>query len=83
MLFTPQSQRALHTESKYSIAAAIGFSQISPEKKIIELGAIMAPFLQVKESKYYLDEVQAKLSHHMLFYLRYKGLQKNSASYGL
>lgn len=32
----------------------------------------MAPFWQVKESKYYLDKVQAKLSQHMLFYLRLK-----------
>lgn len=46
---------------------------------MIELGAIMSPFLQVKESKYYLDEVQAKLSQHTLFYLRYKGLQKKSS----
>lgn len=75
-MFTQHSQRTLHTESKYSIAASIGFSQISPENKMIELGAIMSPFLQVKESKYYLDEVQAKLSQHTLFYLRYKGLQK-------
>lgn len=43
---------------------------------MIELGAIMPLFLQVKESKYYLDEVQAKLSQNTLFYLRYKGLEK-------
>lgn len=36
----------------------------------------MAPFWQVKERKYYLDEVQAKLSQHMLFYLRLKACKK-------
>lgn len=36
----------------------------------------MAPFWQVKEGKYYLDGVQAKLSQHMLFYLRLKACKK-------
>lgn len=44
LLFTQQSQRALHIESKYSTAVAIAFSQIRPERKMIELGAIMVPF---------------------------------------
>lgn len=43
----------------------------------------MAPFWQVKEGKYYLDEVQAKLSQHMLFYLRLKACKKNPPSYSL
>lgn len=51
---------------------------------MFELGAIMAPFWQVKERKYYLDEVQAKLSQHMLFYLRLKACKKkNLSSYRL
>lgn len=45
---------------------------------MFELGAIMAPFWQVKQGKYYLDEVQAKLSQHMLFYLRLKACKENS-----
>lgn len=35
----------------------------------------MAPFWQVKERKYYLDEVQAKLSQHVIL-SEVKGLQK-------
>lgn len=52
------------------------FSQISSEKKMFELGAIIAPFWQAKEGKYYLDEVQAKLFQHTLFHLRLKAYQK-------
>lgn len=53
---------------------------------MFELAAIMAPFWQVKQGKYYLDEVQKKLSQHMLFYLRLKACRKkkkNLPSYSL
>lgn len=54
---------------------------------MFELAAIMAPFWQVKQGKYYLDEVQKKLSQHMLFYLRLKACRKtkkkNPPSYSL
>lgn len=43
-LFVHRAQKAPCTENKYSTTVAIAFSQISPERKMIELGTIMDPF---------------------------------------
>lgn len=86
LLFTQQAQRALHTESKDSIAAAIAFSQISPEKKMIELGAIMAPFCKWKKAN--IIWMRSKQSFPSTCYFIWgikacKKKKKKSASYSL